>query len=196
MRYLTAHLFVQAADNHIALTILDEVIRPGQRNRTSFGFTDTYNYHLDAFFFGTFGNGYGVIFVVLAIGDQDDRTAGVTLLTEATDGGTQGSSDSRSLCLDEFRLDGVEEHLRRHIIAGDRQLNERVAGKDDETHFVIHHVVHQFAQHLFGAVQTVRRYIFGEHRIGDIECHNRLDSLPFLRALRLTELRPGGSDDK
>ena len=111
--------------------------------------------------------------------------------SETTDRGTQGCTDGGTLGLDEVRLDRIEEHLRRHVVAGDRQLNECVTGKDDEAHFIVHHVIHQFGQHLFGAVQTVRRYIFGEHGVGDIECHDRFDTLPFLRALGLTELRTG-----
>ena len=196
MSYLATHLFVETADHHVSLTVFDEVIRARQRNRGAFGFTDTHYQHLYPFLFGAFGNGYGIVLVVLTIGDEYDRTTRIALLSETTDRGAQGLTDSCSLRLDELGFDGVEEHLRGHVVAGDRQLNESVSGKNHQTHFVVHHVIHQFGEHLFGSVQTVWRYVFCEHGVGDIQCHDSFDTLPFLRALTLTELRTGSGDDK
>ena len=196
LRYLTAHLFVEAADNDVSFAVLAVVIRTRQRNRTAFGFTDTDDEHLDAFFFGALGYCDRIVLVVLTIGDKDDSPAGVRLLAEATDRGAERRSDGRSLRLDEFGFDGIEEHLGGHVVAGDRQLHEGIAGKNDQSHFVIDHVIHQFAEHLFGAVQTVRRYVFRQHGVGDIQRHDGFDTLPFLRMLGLAELRTGSGDDE
>ena len=105
-------------------------------------------------------------------------------------------TDSRSLRLNEFGFDAVQEHFRRHIVASDRQLDERVAGKNHQTHFVIHHLVDQFAQHLFRAIQTVGSHVLGQHRITDIQCDNGFYTLPFLGMLVLSPLRTRSSDDE
>ena len=134
--------------------------------------------------------------MVLTIGDEDDGSASITLFSKATNRRTQGLTDGRSLGLNQLRFDAVKEHLRGDVVAGNRQLNERVSGEDHQTHFVVDHVVHQLTQHLFGAVQTIRCDILCQHRVRYIQCHDGFDTLPFLRALTLTELRSGGSDDQ
>ena len=196
LSYLAAHVFVQLRNDHVSLPIFDEVIRARHRDGRTFGFTDTDHENLYAFFLGALGYGYGIVFVVLTVGDEDDGTARVALLSKATDRGIQGCTDGGTLGLDEVRLDGIEEHLRRYIVTGDRQLDERVTGEDHESYLVVYHVIHQLGQHLFGAVQTVRRHVFRHHRVGDIEGYDGFDTLPFLRALGLTELRTGRGDDE
>ena len=142
LRYLAAHVFVETADDDVPLTVLHEVIRTRYRNRAAFGLTDTDYQHLDPFLFGAFGYRYGIVLVVLTIGDDDDRTACVALLAKTADGRTQRRADGGTLRLDELWFDGVEEHFCRDVVAGDRQLYERITGKDDESHFVVHHIVH------------------------------------------------------
>ena len=139
--------------------------------------------------------------MVFSVRDEDDcavRTGALLLVngTETADGCAQSLPDSRSLCFDEIGFDGIEEHLRRHIVTGNRQLHERIACKDHQSHFVVHHIIHQFAQHLFGAVQTVGRHVFSQHRVRNIQSYDGFYALPFLRAFALPELRTGGSDNE
>ena len=120
LRYLAAHLFVKTTDDDVSFAVLTEVIRSGHRDRTAFGFSDTYYQHLDTFFFGTTCDGHCIIFMVLSIGDEDDRTTGVGLLSKTTDRGGECLTDRRSLRLDEFGFDGVQEYLCGHVVASDR----------------------------------------------------------------------------
>ena len=160
---LTTHVLVQTTHDHIPLTVLAEGIRTRHRNRCTLRFTDTYYQHLNSRLFCTFGNCHGIVLVVLSIGDEDDGSASITLFSKATNRRTQGLTDRRSLRLNQLRFDAVKEHLRGHVVTGDRQLHERVSGEDHQTHFVVDHVVHQFGQHLFGAVQTIRCDILCQH---------------------------------
>ena len=79
LRDLATHIFVESADNDIALTVFHEVIRSGNGHRGSFGLTDADNNDLNTGFFGAFSDRDGIVFMVLSIGNEDDGTAGTAL---------------------------------------------------------------------------------------------------------------------
>ena len=74
---LAAHILIEFTNHHVPLTVFDEVMGTRHRDRRTFGFTDTDNENLYPFFLGTLSHRYRIIFVVLTVGDQDDRTAGI-----------------------------------------------------------------------------------------------------------------------
>ena len=139
----------------------------------------------------------GFIFVVLAVGDDDNSPAGFALgCSEGGDGGLNSRADGGALRLNECRCDGVQECLGGHIVAGDGQLDVTLAGKDDEADLIVDHLVNHLAEHLFGAVQTRRSYVLGEHGVGYIQGDDDLNTLPFDCFFLLSELRSRGCDDE
>lgn len=56
-------------------------------------------------------------------------------------------------------VDAGEEHLGRHVIAGDRQLNESVASKHQQANLIVGEVIYQILDHHLTTVQTAGRDI-------------------------------------
>ena len=163
----------------------------------SLGFADTDDVDLNTHFIGFLGHMVGFIFVVLAVGDDDNSPAGLALgCSEGGDGGLNSLADGGALRLNECRCDGVQECLGGHIVAGDGQLDVTLAGKDDEADLIVDHLVNHLAEHLFGAVQTRRSYVLGEHGVGYIQGDDDLNTLPFDGFFLLSELRSRGCDDE
>ena len=195
--YLAAHILVEFGHHHISGSVLAEVIRSRNRNRATVRFTDTYDKHLNSLFYSGFRGCECIVLVILTVGNKNDR-AGHFLIrfAKSTDGRHDSVTNSCALRFNHVGRDSVQEHLRAHIIAGDRQLDIRLAGKNYQSHFVVHHVIDELAEHLFSAVQTVRRHVLCQHRIGYIERNHDLDTLPLDGFLFLTVLRTGNGDNQ
>ena len=115
--------------------------------------------------------------MVLAIGNDDDGASHMVLLGEALGGQVDGSSKVSALGLDEGWCGVLQEHLGRHVVAGDRQLHEGIAGKDDETYLVVGELVDQVLHQHLALVESRRRHILCQHRVGDVETDDGLNAL-------------------
>ena len=103
--------------------------------------------------------------MVFAIGNNDDGSAHILLLSETLGSQIDGCSDIGSLGLDKTRGYVLEKHLCRNIIGGDWQLHERIACKDDESNFVVVKVVDQIFDKHLTLVQTGWNHVLTEHGI-------------------------------
>ena len=142
-------------NDNVSLSVLAELSCSGNRNRTAFGFAYTDHVYVNAQF-GSFLCSFCCTFlVVLTIGDQNDGSRSFTFLAaESADRSVDSRADSRSLRLDERGSNMLQEHLGGYIISRDRQLGVCLSCKHNQADFVVRHVVNQFAEHLFGSVQT------------------------------------------
>ena len=194
---LAAHVFIQVGNDNVSLSVLAELSCSGNRNRTAFGFAYTDHVYVNAQF-GSFLCSFCCTFlVVLTIGDQNDGSRSFTFLAaESADRSVDSRADSRSLRLDERGSNMLQEHLGGYIISRDRQLGVCLSCKHNQADFVVRHVVNQFAEHLFGSVQTRRSDIFGKHGVGYIQCNHHFDTLAFFHAFRLSVLRSCRSNNQ
>ena len=69
LRNLLTHLLVEFADYHLSLTILKVVIGARFRDRCSLGLSYTYYEDLNTQFVGFLSSSYGIILMVLTIGN-------------------------------------------------------------------------------------------------------------------------------
>ena len=147
-------------------------------------------------FFCCCGSGFhGIVFVVLAIGDQDNRLVRCLARCKGTHRQVDSCADSRTLCRHHRRVDGWKEHLGRDIIGSDRKLRESISCENDQSDLIIRKAVSQLRQHLLGLGQAIRRDIFCQHRIGYVQTNHDLHSLT-LHCLQFgAELRSGHNYD-
>ena len=127
----------------------------------------------------------GATLVVLTVSNDDDGLAHLLILREAMGRHLDGPGDIGTLCGHHRRVDVRQEHLRRHIIAGDRQLHEGIAGKDDEADLVVRELVDEVLDNHLRTVQTAGGNVLGTHGVGDVHRDDGLDA----RTLLVADLR-------
>ena len=138
----------------------------------------------------------GPTLVVFTVSNNDDSLANTLFLRKAV------RSHRDSLCYictlsgHHRWVDARQEHLSRHIVTGDRQLDESVASKDYQTNLVVGKVVNKVLHHHLGTIQTTGRYIFCQHRVTDIYRNDGLNTSTLLVTDLGTELWTGKHHDK
>ena len=111
-----------------------------------------------------FGGFYGIVFMILSVGNDYYRTASLALGTETLGGCQYGISDSGTLHRDRFGVDGVEKKLGRHVIGRNRKLHERRSREDYKAYPVSLELVHKSGDSQFRPGQTVRGIVLRQHR--------------------------------
>ena len=127
----------------------------------------------------------GTTLVVFTVGNDDDSLTDTLLLRKAVRGHRDSLCNICTLCSHHRRIDARQEHLGRHIVTGDRQLDKGVARKDNQTNLIIGEVIDEVLHHHLGTVQTTGCHIFSEHGVTDI---HRYDGL-YAGTLLVTNLR-------
>ena len=84
------------------------------------------------------------------------------------DGGTLGGHDAG--------VDGRQEQLGGPVVGGEGQLLVGVTGEDDDADAVALQPVDQVGDGHLGALQPVGTYVFGQHRVGDVEHQHQVDT--------------------
>ena len=193
--HLTAHFFVQPC--HDGLTrVVFQVVAIACGDRCPVGRADAQHVDTHAFLLGFLGSLQRPTLVVFTIGDDDDGFADVLFLRKAVRRHVDGSGNVGALCGYHRRGDARQEHLRRHVVAGNGQLDESIAGKDYQTYLVIGEMVDQVLYHHLRAVQTAGSHVFSQHRVADVQTDNRLNAGALLVADFRAELRAGYHDDE
>ena len=192
---LTTHLFVEPRHDGLARIVLHVVAIAGG-NRSTTGRTDTQHIGIHPSCLGVLCSFHCPTLVVFTIGDDDDGLAHTFLLSKAVRSHVDGSSNISTLRGNHRWRDIRQEHLGTDIVAGDGQLDESIAGKDDKTYLVVGKVVHQILDHHLRTVQTTGSDILGEHRITDVHADDGLDTRTLLVADLGTHLRTGQHDDE
>ena len=123
--------------------------------------------------------------MVFTIGDNDDGLTDTLFLGKTAHRHIDGSGNVRTLGSHHRRVDTRQEHLGRYIVARDRQLYKGITRKHDETDLIVGEMIHQVLHHHLTTVQTTGHDILSQHRVGDIQGNDGLDTSPLL----LTDLR-------
>ena len=139
---LAAHILIEFGDNDIAGIVGDIVIGARHRDRATLRRTNAKDRHFHAFLHSITSSLYGPTLVVLTVSDDKDGTPHTFLLCETVRRQIDGASDICTLNSNHTGVDIVEEHLGGHVIAGNRQLSESIAGKDNKTNLIVNHIVH------------------------------------------------------
>ena len=115
--------------------------------------------------------------MVFTIGDDDDGASDMVGLCETVHCQLYGMADICTLSSNERRIDVLQEHLRRDVVSGNRQLYESITSKDHKSYFIVGEVVnHVFDEHL-ALFQSARHNILSEHGIGDVHTDDGFDAL-------------------
>src|SRR5574344_390540 len=133
--------------------------------------------------------------MVFTIGYHDDSLADAFLLCEAVHRLRDGKGDVCALGGNKRWLDVGQEHLCRHVVARDWQLDKRISGKDDKSYLVVGEVVNEILHHHLAAVETTRSDILCEHRVTDVHGDDCLDALALLMTDLGAKLWTGEHDD-
>ena len=194
LSHLTTHLLVESCHHGLSGVVL-QIVAIAKRNRSTLRRTDAQHIDSHASLFGFLGSLQGSSLMVFTIGDNDNGLADFLLLGEAMRRHRNGFGDIRSLCRHHRRVDGRQEHLRRHIVAGNGQLHEGIASKDDKSYLVVGEIVdHVLYQHL-RTIQTTGRHVLCQHRVTDIHTDNGLYTGSLLMTDFRAKLRTGYHDD-
>ena len=156
------HLFVKARHHRLACIVL-HVFAIASGNGSTIGRTNAQ--HIDAHTLGLrlFGSLQGTTFMVFTISNDNDGLANTLLLGKAVGSHIDSGSDVCTLSSNHIWRDAAQEHLRTDIVAGDRQLDEGIASKDDESNLVVGEVVDQILDHHLRTVQTTGSHILSKH---------------------------------
>ena len=134
--------------------------------------------------------------MVFTIGNDDDGLADAFLLGKTVRRHRDSLSDVCTLCGYHRGVDAGQEHLGRDVVAGDRQLDEGVTGKDDKSYLVVGEVVNEVLDHHLRTVQTTGRHIFCQHGVTDIHRDDGLYACTLLVANLSAKLRTRQHDDE
>ena len=191
MSHLTTHLLVKTRHNGIAGIILHIIACAGNGDWRTLRRTNTQHIDTHAGILSGFGSLECPTLVVLAIGNHDDGLADAFFLGKAMCGHIDGAGNIGALGSHHRRVDARQEHLGRHIIAGDRQLHKGIACKHDKSDLIVSEVVYQILDHHLTTLQTAGNNILGQHRVTDIHGDNGLDAHTLLVANLSAQLRAG-----
>ena len=132
--------------------------------------------------------------MVFAVGDDDDGLAYALLLGEAVGGHLDGPCHVGALCGYHRWRYVAEKHLCRHIVAGDGQLDESVAGEDYQANLVVGEVVDKVLDHHLAPVKAARLHVFGKHGVAYVHGNDGFYSGALLVAYLGSHLRPREHD--
>ena len=127
--------------------------------------------------------------MILTISNHNHRPTLLALRTEAADCRIDRLSDSRTLNRNRLGRDRVQEHLSRHIVCSDRQLNKGIARKDNKSDTVLTKLVHESRDSKLRTLQPVWRIILRKHRVRDIKHDHNLGTLSLMLLKLGTDLR-------
>ena len=192
--YIAAHALIESRHDSVAATVL-HISSVAVGNRCATGRTHTEHIHSHALLSGFLGSLNGSSLVVLTIGDDDDSLADAFLLSETVHCLRYGKRDVGALSGNQRGLDVSKKHLRRHIVARDRQLYKGVTGKYQESYFVVGEVIHEILHHHLATVETARCNILRKHRVADVHGNDSLDALSLLITYLGAKLRTSEHDD-
>ena len=118
--------------------------------------------------------------MVFTVGDEDDGTSNLFLLCEAVHAQLDSMGNVGALHANHRGVDALQEHLGRNIVAGDGQLHEGIAGKHNQSDFVVGEMVHQVLHQQFALFQSRGHHIFCKHRVADVETDDGFNAIAFL----------------
>ena len=189
-QFLT-HLLVESRHDGIARIILHIVVCAWDGDRRSLRRSDTQHIDTHASILRSRGSLHCPTLMVLTIGDDNDGTPNAFLGGKAVSGHVDGTPYIRTLGGYHRGIDARKEHLRRYIVARDRQLHEGVACKDDESDLIVRKVVDEVLYHHLTAVETTRHDILCQHGVTDVHTDDGLDAHTLLLADLRSHLRTG-----
>ena len=183
--HLLTHIFIKGRHHSVARTVRHIVAcaRDGDGCTISGSYAQDIDTH--AFIFRCLSCFERPTLMVLTIGDDDDSLADTFFLSKTMGGHLDGTGDIRTLGCHHRRVDARQEHLCRHIVAGDGKLHKGIARKHNQADLVVSEVVYQILYHHLTTIQTTGDDVLRQHRVTDVQ---RDDGL-YAHALLVTDLR-------
>ena len=152
---------------------------------------------------GVAGGVDGVVFVVLAVADDDDGAPFVCFplalgvaVAEGLHGFLDGVADGGALRANHVAAYLVEEELCGAVVAGERHLYKACAGEDHQADAVAGQRGEEVADHALAAFQAVGLYVFGHHRVRYIEAYRQVAAGAFAFLYLGAELGVGQGHDE
>ena len=194
--YLATHLLIEGRHDGIA-SIVNHVIASSRNgDRRTLGRTDAQHIDAHASILSRFSSLNRPTLMVFTIGNDDNGLTNLLILCKAVGCHINGGGDVGSLCCHHRRVDVRQEHFGRNIVAGDRQLNEGIASKDDKTNLVVGELINQVLNNHLRTVETTGRNILGQHGVRDIHRNDGLDASTLLVTNLRTHLRTCQHDNQ
>ena len=134
--------------------------------------------------------------MILTVCNHDNRLANTLFLRETVGGHVDSAGNVGTLSSHHRGIDTREEHLRRHIVTGDRKLYEGVASKHDQTNLIVGEVIHKILHHHLTTVQTTGDNILCPHGVTDVDGNDGLNTYTFLVTNLRSQLRTGQHHDQ
>ena len=134
--------------------------------------------------------------VVLAVGDQEHRLAGLPARSPLQHAARllQGSRDGRALLRHVAGIDRAQEQLGGAVIGGERALHERLAGEDHQPYAVAAQPIEERRHLQLGALQPRRLHVPSQHAGRGVQGHHQIDAAAPHDLGALPALRPGRRD--
>ena len=135
--------------------------------------------HLDARGQGVRCPGECIVFVVLAVGDDQDDTAGFALWVKGVRTQRDGPADGRALQRNGIRCGGVEEQLDGSEVQRQWGLDIGVSRKHHQSDAVAVEALDQAFDGPLRQIESGHADVFGEHGLGHVERHHDVHAIGF-----------------
>ena len=120
-----------------------------------------------------------VIFVIFAVGQDHNRTRGLTLLVKAIPTSFNCAANSGSLRRHHAWPHSLEEQTQRIEVGGEWALDIGLACKHNQPQTVSCGAGGQPCDGPFGEVKSRHSDVFSHHAVADVQSHHHVDSLGF-----------------
>ena len=161
---------------------------------SSIGRTDSEYIYSYAFLCGFLCSLHCPTLVVFTVGNEEDGTRYILLLSEGARSKVYGCGNVCALCGNHGRVNAIEEHLCRNVVVGDGELHEGLSCIHHQSNLVVPHIVNHIAYEHLCLIQSRRTYIIGKHGVGNVHSYDGFNTIA-LRSVNLcTELRTCSSN--
>lgn len=172
------------------------MVGAGGAEEFAVGAADAEGEDADAFLLGALGGLDGVVFLVFAVGDEDDDFVVVAFFFEGFQARVDGVAEGGAALRDDADVEGVDALAEGVVIEGERALQKGGAGEGDEAEAVGAGELHEVEGGEFGALEAVGFEVFGEHAARGVDGDEDVEAA--LAGLFPAEapLRPGEREDE
>lgn len=146
---------------------------------------------------GPRGGGKGVVFMVLAVGNEHDGAAALVVVRRLGEGEQrlrQRPAHGRTLHRHQRGVDAACESPRHAVIRRHGQLHAGFAREDHQTDALLAEPFDEAVDGILRTLQTAGLEILGQHRVRDIDHQHQLHAFGFLLAEFRAGLRTRGGE--
>ena len=134
--------------------------------------------------------------MVLAVGDQHDRSVAIRLFRHGGDGLANGIADGGAAARRAVGVDRVEHYLEEALVGREGNLDHRLAREHDQPDPVADESIQQVADIRLGPFQPAGGDVLGGHASRDVEHDEHIGPSLHDFAVVASESRPGRSHER